>query len=113
MQKISDQLIHCRENISRFHTVNVFMVTFPAFVVVTDHADPSPAEIEPIFVTVQASQNRGRQAPDHHLDDRAIGKNSLLVKQFLSLHVGMIANNPYFVKHDHSGRRPCLLSKNR
>lgn len=41
MQKISDQLINCRENISPFHTVNVFMVTFPAFVVVTDHADPS------------------------------------------------------------------------
>lgn len=46
MEKISGQLIDCCENISRFHTVNVLVVTLPAFVVETDQARPSPAEIE-------------------------------------------------------------------
>lgn len=93
MEKISGQLIDCCENISRFHTVNVLVVvTLPALVVETDQARPSPAEIEPILIIVKTSQNRRRQAPDHHLDDRTVTKNPLLMERFLRLRVGMIAN---------------------
>ena len=68
------------------------MIALWPLVVVSDNSLSRVAVEEPIFVVMSASFYRGWDAPDHHLQNRAVVEvHSVALKQF-SLHVGNYAN---------------------
>jgi hypothetical protein len=68
------------------------MIALSALIVVSDNSLSRVAIEEPVFVVMSASFYRGRNAPDHHLQNRAVIEvQPVALKQF-SLHVGNYAN---------------------
>ena len=68
------------------------MISLWALVVVSDNSLSRVAVEEPILVVMSASFYRGRNAPDHHLQNRAVVEvHPVALKQF-GLHVGNYAN---------------------
>jgi hypothetical protein len=73
------------------------MIALWALVVVSDKALSRVAVEEPVLVVMSAPLYRGRDAPDHHLQNRAIVEvHPVALKQF-GLHVGNYANRPKVV----------------
>jgi hypothetical protein len=68
------------------------MIALRALVVVSDDSLSRVAVEEPVLVVMSASFYRGRNAPDHHLQNRAVVEvHPVALKQF-GLHVGNYAN---------------------
>jgi hypothetical protein len=68
------------------------MIALWALVVVSDNSLSRVAVEEPVLIVMSASFYRGRNAPDHHLQNRAVIEvHPVALKQF-GLHVGNYAN---------------------
>jgi hypothetical protein len=76
------------------------MISLWALVVVSDNSLSRVAVEEPVLVMMSASFYRGRNAPDHHLQNRAVVEvHAVALKQF-SLHVGNYANRLEVVNYE-------------
>jgi hypothetical protein len=76
------------------------MISLWALVVVSDNSLSRVAVEEPVLVMMSASFYRGRNAPDHHLQNRAVVEvHTVTLKQF-SLHVGNYANRLEIVNYE-------------
>ena len=68
------------------------MISLWEFIVVSNNSLSRVAVEEPVFVVMSASFYRGRNALDHHLQNRAVVEvHPVALKQF-GLHVGNYAN---------------------
>jgi hypothetical protein len=68
------------------------MIALWALVVVSDNSLSRVAVEEPVLIVMSASFYRGGDAPDHHLQNRAVIEvHPVALKQF-GLHVGNYAN---------------------
>jgi hypothetical protein len=83
------------------------MIALWALVVVSDDALSRVAVKEPVLVVVIASLYGRRDAPDHHLQNRAVVEVHPVALKQVGLHVGNYANSPSVVQlRKQDGRAP-------
>ena len=82
------------------------MIALGSLIIVSDDALSRVPVEEPILVVMSASLQRGGNAPDHHLQNRAVVEvHPVALKQF-GLHVGNYANRLGVVNSE-NGTGPC------
>jgi hypothetical protein len=80
------------------------MIALGLLIIVSNDALSRVAVEEPILVVMTATLHRGRNAPDHHLQDRAVVEIHPVALKQLGLHVGNYANRLAFVNQTKSAR---------